>query len=133
MSEGNVETVERAIRALDAKGPREVFAQGLAAPDAEWHPLAELETATYVGAEGFAKFMETWTEGFAEWSIRLVNARAAGDRVLGFVRQEATGSVSGVDVAMDFWMVSTLESGRIIEVRNYLDRAEALQAAGLSE
>jgi len=36
-------------------------------------------------------------------------------------------------VETDTAAINTLHEGRVIQVRNYLDRSEALEAAGLSE
>ncbi len=43
------------------------------------------------------------------------------------------GDLSGVEVAMEFWSVSRLRDGKVIRRDEYLDRNEALEAAGLSE
>lgn len=131
MNQRNRETVERTIQLLNDEGPREAFAQGLVAPDAVWHPAAEFDSADYVGADGFAGFMQVWTEQFQDWSIALTGIRGTGDRVVAFTRQEATGNVSGIDVRMDFAMLFTLKDGCIVETHTFLDAQEALTAAGL--
>jgi ketosteroid isomerase-like protein len=58
---------------------------------------------------------------------------APGDRVLVLARHGGTGRGSGVRVDAPVAHVFTLRDGKVIEWRAYLDRAEALEAVGLSE
>ena len=78
--------------------------------------------------------MRTWTEDFEDFSIELERVIDAGDdRVVGLFRQTATGKGSGAPVELHTGLVYELEDGRIIRMRNFLDPAEALEAAGLQE
>ena len=139
MSERNVEIVRRAFEEFreglsrgDLTAP---FDSGLNAPDAEWvmPPRTPGFRSVYKGREGFLEFMQTWTEDF-EWSIELEQAVDAGDdRVVGIFRQRATGKTSGVPVELRMGLVYELRDGQIIRMTNYLDPADALAAAGLSE
>jgi ketosteroid isomerase-like protein len=43
------------------------------------------------------------------------------------------GKRSKVPIEQPFWMVTTLRDGLAVRVQNYVDRDEALEAAGLSE
>jgi ketosteroid isomerase-like protein len=45
--------------------------------------------------------------------------------------QWATGKRSRVPVELDLAIVYELDAGRVIRMRNYPDRAKALEAAGL--
>ena len=129
-----METVRRTIAILQEGDFGDLFAEGLAAGDAQWHPAPELESGgTYVGAAGFVEFMDAWTSDFDDWTIELTEVRDGGDRVLAFARQRAVGRGSGVSVEMDFGMLVTLRDGVITDTRAYLDRSEALAAAGLQE
>jgi len=51
--------------------------------------------------------------------------------VVGFYRVFGTGRRSGVEVARDLAAVYRIRDGLIASERVYLDRAEALEAAGL--
>ena len=55
-----------------------------------------------------------------------------GDRVLSILTQRGRGTSSGAEVSVEFAQVVTLRAGKIIRIDNYLDRAEAFEAAGLS-
>jgi ketosteroid isomerase-like protein len=58
---------------------------------------------------------------------------AGGDKVLGHQRQAGRGQRSGADVEVDYWRVITFRDGKILRDEWFTDRAEALEAAGLSE
>ena len=139
MSQENVEIVRRAFEefktGLATGNPTAPFDSGLNAPDAEWilPPNSPGFRRVYAGRDGFLDFMRTWTEDF-EWSIELERVVDAGDdRVVGVFRQRATGKASGVPVELHMGLVYELQDGQIVRMRNYLDPAEALEAAGLSE
>ena len=90
--------------------------------------------AVYRGREGFVEFMRTWIGSFADWSFRIERLIDAGDdQVVVLAHQTATGKGSGVSVELHLGQVQELEDGRVIRVRNDLEHAEALEAAGLSE
>ena len=139
MSGENVEVVRRAFEEFKAglaRGdPAAPFDLGLNAPDAEWvlPPSSPGFRQVYRGRAGFLEFIETWTEDF-EWSIELESVIDAGDdRVVGVFHQRATGKGSGVPVELHMGLLYELRDGRIIRMTNFLDPAEALEAAGLSE
>jgi ketosteroid isomerase-like protein len=139
MSQENVEIVRRAFEEFKAglaRGePGAPFDSGLNAPDAEWvlPPGTPGMREVYRGREGFLEFMRTWTEDF-EWSIDLERVIDAGeDRVVALFHQRATGKTSGVPVELHMGLVYELRDGRIQRMTNYLDPAEALEAAGVRE
>jgi ketosteroid isomerase-like protein len=55
----------------------------------------------------------------------------AGDDVVAFLRWRGRGHGSGAEAEMRLATVTTLQAGKITRVRFYMDRAEALKAAGL--
>jgi ketosteroid isomerase-like protein len=57
----------------------------------------------------------------------------AGDRVVVFARAVGKGKASGLEVAQDEAHVWTVRDGKLQLCVSYVDRAEALRAAGLSE
>jgi ketosteroid isomerase-like protein len=139
MSKENVEIVRRGIDEFQAglaRGdPGVIFDSGIVAADAEWIPAPNTPglRPVYRGREGFVEFMRTWTEDFA-WSIDLERVIDAGDdRVVAMFHQHATGKASGATVELHMALLYELENGRVIRMRNFLDPAEALEAAGLRE
>lgn len=57
----------------------------------------------------------------------------AGERLVVLLRQTGSGPASGAGTEMTFAQVVTFEKGKLRDVRNYLDREEALAAAGQNE
>jgi ketosteroid isomerase-like protein len=138
MSQENVEIVRGIIEAFESGAERGDFEAawetGAVAPDVEWVAFAELEQRSFTGREGFVEFMRRWTEDFEGWSAQVERLVDAGnDRVVGFLHQTATGKGSGVPVEQDYAIIYELKGGRLVRMRAYVDRAQALQAAGLSE
>ena len=134
-----MEIVRRGFEAfqagLAAGNPAAAIDAGLTAPDAEWivPPSTPGFRQVYRGRDGFIDFMRTWTEDF-EWSIELERVIEAGDdRAVAIFHQRATGKSSGVPVELRMGLLYDIEDGRIIRMRNFLDPAEALEAAGLRE
>ena len=118
MSEENVEIVRRAVEAVSAGA--DVFAQGLASTEAQWHAVREFPAAgTYVGPEGFAEFIALWTENFDDWTLQVTEAQDAADKVVAFAHQVAVGKASGIRVEMDFALLFTLNDGLITDARAF--------------
>ena len=57
----------------------------------------------------------------------------AGDKVAAEVLSQLRGKASGATVAWSYWQVATIRNGKWVRAEWFIDRAEALEAAGLSE
>jgi ketosteroid isomerase-like protein len=104
-------------------------------PDVEWHGAAggldEGRVARGIAevVEGFRDYYETWER----LELRPEEIIDTGDELIIFVHEVARGRRSGVVVETDTAAINTLDQGRVIRVRNYLDRGEALEAVGLRD
>jgi hypothetical protein len=58
--------------------------------------------------------------------------QAGSDKTVGEVRGEVKGKESGAGVTWSFWQVCTFRDGKVRRIAWFGDRAEALEAAGLS-
>ena len=56
---------------------------------------------------------------------------AGGDEVVIFHHEVAKGRQSGIVVETDTATINTVRNGKLVKVRGYMDRAEALRVAGL--
>ena len=148
MSEENLEIVRRLTDAMQAGLERydlgadldmeaitvEFDSAGVAA-DLELIPAREVPgPRSYRGLAGLIEFMRTWTEDFEAWSNeydRFIGA--PDDRVVALAHQTGTGKGSGVPVELHYGLVFELKERRVIRIRLFLDPAEALEAAGLSQ
>jgi ketosteroid isomerase-like protein len=97
-------------------------------------PAEYTERRSYRGREGLVEFAQTWTENFERYSVerkKLIDAD--NGRVFGCYRQSGVGRGSGVPVEVEYFIVYELANGQVIRIRIYLNRDEALEAAGLRE
>ena len=60
-------------------------------------------------------------------------AEASDGRVLVGLVLTGRGKESGIETELGFWTVSRIEDGKIAARKAYLERADALEAAGLSD
>jgi ketosteroid isomerase-like protein len=139
MSQENVEIVrqlaEAVQRGVDDDDPGAIFDTGLLADDAEWVLPRPFEgKSVWRGRREYAEWMRAWTGEFEDFSIRFEPLIDAGDdRVVAISHQHATGKGSGVPVEWRGGWVIELRDGRAIRSTHYLEPAQALEAAGLSE
>jgi ketosteroid isomerase-like protein len=96
--------------------------------------LTGVEGRSYRGLEGYAQYREDMADAWQEWRMDVEEWIAAGpDTVVGIMRFEGRGRVSGAPVERRAGLVVTLLNGRIWRSRTYLDASDAFEATGLSE
>jgi ketosteroid isomerase-like protein len=79
----------------------------------------------------FAEQYRSAWDDLAQEPLELIEA--ADDRVLVFIRQSGRGRESGVPIVIHFFEVLTIRHGNVRKIEFFRHRAEALEAAGLSE
>jgi len=134
MSRDKVELAKRAVDAYNRRDVDTFFAE-LATPDFEWFPALTraFEGGGYRGREAVERFQADTRENWEELQTLVVEIRDLGDRVLVLGRLQRRGKGSGAPVDAQMASVYDFRGGKICRVRVYLDRAEGLRAAGLSE
>ncbi len=131
MSEENVEIVKRVT---DAFNRREVNALlDVAIPDCVMSSQLLDATADFRGSEGLERFYAMLSESWEDFQSVAQEYRDLGDRVLALGRNRGCGKGSGVPVDGPYGAVFDFCDGKISRIRLFLDQAEALRAAGLSE
>jgi ketosteroid isomerase-like protein len=78
----------------------------------------------------FVEANEQWEDSVYEFG-ELIDA--GKDKVVALVRGEMRGKASGAGVPWSFWQVVTFRDGRAVRFEWFAERADALEAAGLSE
>jgi ketosteroid isomerase-like protein len=132
MSQQNVEIVGLAHERLNAGDINGVI--GLCDGDFELDMSARvLNPETYRGHEGIRRFYREVCEVWEEFRWEPVRLVEAADKVVVLLHSHGRGRGSGLEMARDVAMVWTVREDRAVSVRFYIDRAEALEAAGLSE
>jgi ketosteroid isomerase-like protein len=128
VSEENVETVRRAIAAINA---RDIDAY-LACCTENVELLTPLVGAEYLGADGIRRFLTDIEDAGPDFRIEVQTVRAVGgSHALAFVRVGSTGRASGIVTGAESTNVYDFIDGKISRVRIFLDRDEALKAVGL--
>jgi ketosteroid isomerase-like protein len=134
MPRDKVDVARRANDAYNRRDVDDLFAE-LLTPDFEWYPATTvaLDGGGYQGREGVERFVVETSEDWEELQVVAEEFRDLGDRVLILGRLKGSGKGSGVPIDAPFAAVLDFRGDRIWRNRVYLDRAEGLRAAGLSE
>jgi ketosteroid isomerase-like protein len=128
MSQENVEAVRLSIEAY-RRGDW-VAATAYLAPDVVW------EVGQEMPANGPAAVRHMWQRWTSDWAeLQMVDEEFidAGDKVVVAMHYRARGRLSGVAVEVREFEVHTFRDSRCVHKVNFKTRAEALEAAGLSE
>jgi hypothetical protein len=133
MSPENVEIVERAVAAINDRDIEGYLAY--CTEDVQLQtPVTPIE-GVYEGSDGVRRYFADVFGAGPDFRITIERLESIGaDRVLGFLRLNMSGRASGISLgdipSTNIW---DLAHGKIKRVRIFLDRTEALEAAGLSE
>jgi ketosteroid isomerase-like protein len=132
MSRENVEAVRRTHEVWNS-GDLDAWIDCLH-PEITWVTAREdPDTASHEGREAVRRFVESWLESFGAIRLECEEYLDAGDKVIAWVKLIGAGRASTAPVELEQAQVMTIRDGRPFRVEEYFDRAEALEAAGLSE
>ena len=133
MSQENVEVVREANDALN-RGDYDAALSALA-PDVEWHVPSGISIGeeVYRGQDAVQRGFALWLGAWETYRFEPTEILDHGDHVVVSGTQIGRGRGSGVDVSLPTFSVFTLRNGKIVRMRNFDDRAAALEAVGLRE
>ena len=133
MSEENVDLVRRTLGAFPGGDMEEMLS--FMDPESELHSaiVGGAEGNVYRGHEGFRRWYADSFESFEELKNESSEFRDLGDRVLAFGHVQARGRESRVEINSSMGWVFTVRRGKLLKAEGFLSRAEALEAAGVSE
>ena len=138
MAQENVEAVRRLFAALQGVDVgnferrldevRENFDPGV-----EWvaAPHSLLASEEYRGYDGVRRFWTQFLSAWDEYGVQVDELVDAGDQVVAVLRLRGRTNELEVDEARSSLL--TLRDGRIVRIEPFASKAEALEAAGLSE
>jgi ketosteroid isomerase-like protein len=102
--------------------------------DAEYHASREdPDSAVHRGIEAVRRQFASWLDAYPDLRVEPLEARGKDDVVFLWVRFSGHGGESGVPMEMELAHVITIRDGRATRLVEYFDRAEGLQAAGISD
>jgi ketosteroid isomerase-like protein len=128
----NVEVVKAAFEAFGRNDWSALI--GRLDPDIEWVTTGQFVGGQlYRGHAGVREFLETLSREFDDFQAEPENFAQASDVVVADTQVSGSGKRSGVPVKLQFSLVVSLRDGKIVHVRNFLERQDVLEAAGLRE
>jgi ketosteroid isomerase-like protein len=106
-------------------------------PGSEYRPSGDLmppdlETAFY-GHDGYLRLWRYWLDAFEDIRWDPEEMLDFGDNVLVTTQQRGHGSGSGVAVSEPVFQLFKVRRGLVVRQEDFLDRSEALKAAGLPD
>jgi ketosteroid isomerase-like protein len=130
MSQENVEVVRRALDVFN----RGEEALDLLDPEIVWTTTGVfVEPDVYRGHEDVRRYVVTLTKDFEGLHVEPDEPIAMGEHVIVPARLTGRGRLSGASVDVTFTMLFSLREGKIVRIRNYWQKADALEAVGLPE
>ena len=84
------------------------------------------------GADAFLDYMQEIEQAWEQFDVEVERVIESEDTGVAFLRETARGR-GAIDLQNETAMVFKIRNGRIAEVQGYLDRDEALEAAGLRQ
>jgi ketosteroid isomerase-like protein len=131
MSHEDIELVREGFLAASSGDP--VAAQHTFGASLEWDMSGVTgwtEQEVYRGEE-VLEFLRAWASSWREWHFDLEEVRdGATDKVFVAIREWGTGRDSGVAVDQRRYFAVTVRGGRMLHVRMFSDRDDALAATG---
>ncbi len=128
------ENVERFLEGADAfnRGDFEAALEALH-PELVFEPQVSVVEGAFVGPEGMRDFLTSSADLYDTFQVNYTEVRDLGDRVLAFGIARSVGKESGIETEVPVAVVATFREGLMTRWKDYGDKAEALEAAGLSE
>jgi ketosteroid isomerase-like protein len=133
MSQENVEIVRQYFPAYD-RGGLDAFAE-FWHPDINWRAAegAVDDVGLMEGPDALRHYYEQWEDTFESIRTEVEELVDAGDQVVAVVRMIGRMKESEAEIDIRYAIVLSIREGKIAAGREYFTRAEALEAAGLSE
>jgi ketosteroid isomerase-like protein len=103
-------------------------------PEIVWEAIADAPDAgTYRGHAGCRRYMEDWLGDFDMLSMDFEEVIGAEDRLVIAQCARTKGKGSGIETELRYAVAYQLRSGKIVEIKEFRTKTEALGAAGLQE
>ena len=134
MSQENVEIARRGLLALERGGVD--AAAKFWHPEITWRAIegAPDDVGEMHGIEAARRYVEDWFDTFDNFRSEPEELIAVGDdQMVAVVHISGRAKASGIETELRYASVSTVRDGKIVRVREYATKGEALKAVGLSE
>jgi ketosteroid isomerase-like protein len=91
------------------------------------------DSAVHRGWAAIRQQFANWAEAYPDLKVEPLEIRENGDMIFAWVRFSGHGESSGLPIDMELAHVSEMRDGKVVHLVEYMDRAEGLAAAGLTE
>jgi ketosteroid isomerase-like protein len=131
--------IARGIRQAYAAANRRDFDRVLVGwdPGSEYRPSGDLTPpdfeAVFHGHDGYRKLWRRWLDAFEDLRFDPEEILDLGDQLLVTAQQRGHGLGSGVPVRQPVFQLFKFRRGLVVSQEDFLDRSDALEAAGLRE
>jgi ketosteroid isomerase-like protein len=127
VSQANIATARSATEAFN-RGDLDAWLAHFDS-EIEWYAAPyEPEPGPFRGHDGLLKMVARWTEIFPDLRVDVLEYIDLGEQVIAPVRFRGHTASSDADVVVEEVIVNKYREGRIVEVREYRTREEALEA-----
>src|SRR5947209_18439228 len=134
MSQENVETVRGSLIAF-AEGGLDAMA-GFWDPAIDWRAIegAPDDVGEMHGRAAMRRYIQEWVDMFDDITNVPEEILDLGDdRVLAVQHVTGRAKGSGIETELRYAVVYTLRDGKIVRAREYIDRQQAVEAAGVRD
>jgi ketosteroid isomerase-like protein len=129
----NVEIIEGFSESWTKKDLAGVMERAHPEIEFDWSASRSPFSDVYRGHQGLMRFWKDQEDAFEEFSVELVEAvECDSERLITVNKVRAKGRGSGATTEARGAMLWTVRDGAIVSAKLFQERAEALQAAGLS-
>jgi ketosteroid isomerase-like protein len=130
MSQENVDSVRRGIESVDAFW---AMLDEYVVWDLRGWPGTPGMDSVVVGRDAVIEASRRYWGAWKDYRLEIEEVLDAGQSVVVTFREQGRGKSSGVPVAREHTQLWTFREGRIVRWESFRTRAQALEAAGLSE
>src|SRR4051794_40135393 len=102
-------------------------------PEIQFEPVQATLQGSYVGLDGVRAWLADLAEHYQGGQVHYAEIRDLGDWVLALGTLRVTGMGSGIGIEVPVAVVATFRNGVVTHFKDYGDRDQALEAAGLRE
>jgi ketosteroid isomerase-like protein len=134
VSHENVEVVRAAFEAL-SEGGVDALAE-FSHPEINWRAIegAPDDVGEMNGIEAACRYVQDWYDTFDDFNSEPEELIDVGDgRVVAVIHNTGRAKISGIPTELRYAALYTIRDGKLVRVREYATRTEALRAAGLEE
>jgi ketosteroid isomerase-like protein len=98
----------------------------------EWVDPPEIpDGGVHVGLEAVRESWSNYLEALEDWTVEPEEIVLSGDEILVRSRVTGTARIGGAPLDLELFQVWTARDGKLVRHRGFLDRRQALGAAGI--